>query len=103
MSQIHAASQRASTGRVEAPNGTRQPAVPVKKSMTPIYLVCLEDGKRFSLAEAWSAHAVQHDAEQYRNKRSLPADYPMRRARLCGGTFATAKKIGLGQQRRRRK
>src|SRR5207245_4855247 len=47
ISQIHAALLRVSTGRVETPLEPTRPAVSVKKSMTPDYLVCLEDGKRF--------------------------------------------------------
>src|ERR1700692_4890043 len=47
ISQVHAALLRVSTGRVEAPLEPAKPAVSVKKSMTPDYLVCLEDGKRF--------------------------------------------------------
>src|SRR5256885_13103656 len=47
ISQIHAALLRVSTGRAEAPSEPAKPAISVKRSMTPEYLVCLEDGKRF--------------------------------------------------------
>ncbi len=62
ISQIHAALLRVSGGRIETPLEPAKPAVSIKKSMTPDYLVCLEDGKRFKSLKRHSAHAIQHDA-----------------------------------------
>jgi len=101
--QIHAALQRVSTGRVETPMEPAKPAVSVKKSMTPDYLVCLEDGKRFKSLKRHLRTQYNMTPEQYRDKWSLPADYPMVAPNYAVARSALAKKMGLGQQRRRRK
>jgi len=103
ISQIHAALLRVSTGRVEAPLEPAKPAVSVKKSMTPDYLVCLEDGKRFKSLKTPSAHAIQHDAGTIPGQMGLPADYPMVAPNYAVARSQLAKKMGLGQQRRRPK
>src|SRR3979490_2145384 len=67
ISQIHAALQRVSTGRTEAaPLEPAKPAVSVKKSMTPDYLVCLEDGKRFKSLKRHLRTQYNMTPEQYR-------------------------------------
>src|SRR6476660_6505319 len=73
ISQIHSALLRVSSGRVEMPSEPARPAVSVKKSMTPHYLVCLEDGKRFkSLKRDLRTHHNM-TPEQDRDKGGLPA------------------------------
>src|ERR1700742_5233346 len=74
--QIHAALLRVSTGRAELPLEPAKPAVPVKKSMTADYLVCLEDGKRFKSLKRHLRTQYGMTPEQYRDKRSFPPDYP---------------------------
>ena len=103
ISQVHAALQRISTGRSEAPLEPAKPAVSVKKSMTPDYLVCLEDGKRFKSLKRHLRTQYGMTPEQYRDKWSLPADYPMVAPNYAVARSALAKKMGLGQQRQRRK
>jgi predicted transcriptional regulator len=84
---------------VEPPPPT--PAVTVRQSIKPDYLVCLDDGKRFkSLRRHLTTLGMT--AEQYRAKWSLPADYPMVAANYAAQRSAMAKKIGLGQLRNRR-
>ena len=79
---------------------TKLPAVPVRKSITPDYLVCLEDGKRFkSLRRHLRLHGLT--PEQYREKWSLSSDYPMVAPNYSTERSALAKKIGLGQTQRR--
>jgi predicted transcriptional regulator len=74
------------------------PAVPVRKSITPDYLICLDDGLKFkSLRRHLSALGMT--PEQYRAKWKLPADYPMVAANYAAQRSALAKKIGLGQSR----
>jgi predicted transcriptional regulator len=90
--QIHAALLRVSTGRAEPPLEPAKPAVPVKKSMTADYLICLEDGKRFKSLKRHLRTQYSMTPEQYRDKWGLPADYPM-----------VAPNYAVGQQRRRRK
>jgi predicted transcriptional regulator len=81
--------------RVEA----KPPAVPVRKSITPEYLICLEDGKKFkSLRRHLGALGLT--PEQYREKWKLPSDYPMVAPNYAAHRSALARKIGLGQKRK---
>jgi predicted transcriptional regulator len=102
ISQIHAALLRVS-GRVETLAEPAKPAVSVKKSMTPDYLVCLEDGKRFKSLKRHLRTQYNMTPEQYRDKWGLPADYPMVAPNYAVARSDLAKKMGLGQQRQRRK
>ncbi|MEY2503330.1 MAG: hypothetical protein QOI07_3667 [Verrucomicrobiota bacterium] len=101
--QIHAALLRVSTGRAEAPPEPAKPAVPVKKSMTADYLICLEDGKRFKSLKRHLRTQYGMTPEQYRDKWGLAADYPMVAPNYAVARSQLAKKMGLGQQRQRRK
>jgi len=103
ISQIHAALLRVSTGRAELPLEPARPAVPVKKSMTADYLICLEDGKRFKSLKRHLRTQYGMTPEQYRDKWGLPAEYPMVAPNYAVARSQLAKKMGLGQQRRRRK
>ena len=103
ISQIHAALVRVSSGRPEASQEPTKPAVSVKKSMTADYLVCLEDGKRFKSLKRHLRTQYSMTPEQYREKWGLPADYPMVAPNYAVARSQLAKKMGLGQQRRRRK
>ena len=101
--QIHAALLRVSTGRTELPLEPAKPAVPVKKSMTADYLICLEDGKRFKSLKRHLRTQYSMTPEQYRDKWGLPPDYPMVAPNYAVARSQLAKKMGLGQQRRQRK
>src|SRR5438874_2205734 len=103
ISQVHAALQRVAGGRPEAPPEPARPAVAVKKSIHPDYLVCLEDGKRFKSLRRHLRTQYNMTPEQYRDKWNLPPDYPMVAPNYAVARSALAKKMGLGQQRRRRK
>ena len=75
------------------------PAVTVRKSVTPDYLICLDDGRKFkSLRRHLSGLGMT--PEQYRAKWNLPADYPMVAANYAAQRSELAKKIGLGQFRK---
>jgi predicted transcriptional regulator len=100
--QIHAALLRVSSGRVEVPLEPAKPAVSIKRSMTPDYLVCLEDGKRFKSLKRHLRSQYNLTPEQYRDKWGLPADYPMVAPNYAVARSQLAKKMGLGQQRRRK-
>lgn len=103
ISQIHAALVRVSSSSAEAAPEPAKPAVSVKKSMTSDYLVCLEDGKRFKSLKRHLRTQYNMSPEQYREKWGLPADYPMVAPNYAVARSQLAKKMGLGQQRRRRK
>lgn len=102
ISQIHAALLRVSTGGSETALEPVKPAISVKKSMTPDYLVCLEDGKRFKSLKRHLRTQYNMTPEQYREKWGLPSDYPMVAPNYAVARSNLAKKMGLGQQRRRR-
>ena len=103
ISQIHAALVRVSNGGADSVAEPAKPAVSVKKSMTSEYLVCLEDGKRFKSLKRHLRAQYNMSPEQYREKWGLPADYPMVAPNYAVARSQLAKKMGLGQQRRRRK
>jgi predicted transcriptional regulator len=78
----------------------KSPAVPIRKSITPDYLICLDDGKRFkSLRRHLGVLGLT--PEQYREKWKLPSNYPMVAPNYAAQRSALAKKIGLGQKRRK--
>lgn len=103
ISQIHAALLKVSAGRTEQPMEPAKPAIAVKKSITPDYLICLEDGKRFKSLKRHLRTQYSMTPEQYRDKWSLPPDYPMVAPNYAVARSQLAKKMGLGQQLRRRK
>jgi predicted transcriptional regulator len=75
----------------------RAPAVPVKKSMTPDYLICLEDGKKLKMLKRYLRSRYGLTPDQYRTKWGLPADYPMVASNYAARRSEFAKKIGLGR------
>jgi predicted transcriptional regulator len=77
------------------------PAVSVRKSIKPDYLICLEDGKRFKTLKRHLG-ALGMTPEQYRKKWNLPGDYPMVAPNYVVVRSALAKKSGLGQKARKR-
>ena len=84
---------------VELQVEAKPPAVPVRKSITPDYLICLEDGKKFkSLRRHLGALGLT--PEQYRVKWKLPSDYPMVAPNYAAHRSALAKRLGLGQKRK---
>ena len=100
ISQVHAALLRVSTGRVDAPLEPAKPAVSVKKSMTPEYLVCLEDGKRFKSLKRHLRTQYNMTPEQYRDKWGLPPDYPMVAPNYAKARSNLARTMGLGRKRK---
>lgn len=73
-----------------------QPAVPVRKSVTPDYLVCLEDGKKLKMLKRHLRSAYDMSPEDYRERWGLPADYPMVAPNYAKRRSELAKDIGLG-------
>jgi predicted transcriptional regulator len=73
-----------------------QPAVPVKKSVTPEYIVCLEDGKKLKMLKRHLKTAYDMSPEEYRERWGLPADYPMVAPNYAKQRSRLAKDIGLG-------
>jgi predicted transcriptional regulator len=100
MQAVHMALVRLASGAVTpiAPEPPT-PAVPVRKSITPDYIVCLDDGGKFkSLRRHLTAHHGM-TPDQYRAKWGLPADYPMVASNYSAERSKLAKQMGLGQIR----
>lgn len=77
---------------------TQKPAVPIKKSITPDYVVCLEDGKKLKMLKRHLRTTYGLTPEEYRAKWGLPADYPMVAPNYAKQRSSFAKKIGLGRK-----
>jgi len=93
----------AALGKEAAPAAEKpEPAVPVRKSVTPDYIICLEDGKKLKMLKRHLKTAYNLTPEQYRERWGLPADYPMVAPRYAEQRRELAKKISLGTSRRRR-
>lgn len=78
-----------------------EPAVPIRKSITPEFIVCLEDGKKLKMLKRHLKTAYDMTPEQYRERWGLPSTYPMVAPRYAEQRRELAKKIGLGTSRRR--
>ncbi|CAN5347347.1 MucR family transcriptional regulator [soil metagenome] len=85
-----------------APEVKLEPAVSVRSSIKPDYIVCLEDGKKLKMLKRHLMTHYQMTPDDYRAKWSLPADYPMVAPNYAEQRRTLAKKIGLGTKRRRR-
>jgi predicted transcriptional regulator len=84
------------------PEVKQEPAVSIRASIKPDYIVCLEDGKKLKMLKRHLMTHYQMTPEQYRAKWNLPADYPMVAPNYAEQRRSLAKKIGLGTKRRTR-
>lgn len=75
----------------------QKPAVPIKRSVNPDYIVCLEDGKKLKMLKRYLRSNYNMTPEEYRAKWGLPADYPMVAPNYAAQRSEFAKKIGLGR------
>jgi predicted transcriptional regulator len=103
ISQVYAALMRVSGGQAVTAAEPLKPAVSVKRSITPEYLVCLEDGKKFKSLKRHLRTQYDMTPEKYREKWGLPSDYPMVAPNYAAARSQLAKQMGLGQQRRGRR
>jgi predicted transcriptional regulator len=103
INQVHAALMRVISGDTQSPSEPLKPAVPIKRSINPDFVVCLEDGKKFKSLKRHLRTQYNMTPEQYRDKWNLPADYPMVAPNYAAARSQLAKQMGLGQQRRRRR
>jgi predicted transcriptional regulator len=102
ISDVYNALVRVGSGVPVAPSEPPKPAVPVKRSVSNDYIVCLEDGKKFKSLKRHLRTQYGLSPEEYREKWGLPADYPMVAPNYAKARSNLAKQMGLGQQRRRR-
>ena len=103
LADIHGALVRVGSGTAEVQSESLKPAVPIKKSITPDYIICLDDGKKFKSLKRHLRTQYDMTPEEYRERWSLPPDYPMVAPNYAAARSQLAKKMGLGQQRRRRR
>jgi predicted transcriptional regulator len=86
----------------QEPEAPQEPAVSIRSSVKPDYIVCLEDGKKLKMLKRHLMTHYQMTPEEYRAKWKLPADYPMVAPNYAEQRRSLAKKIGLGTKRRKR-
>ncbi len=82
----------------QAASSPPEPAVPIKKSVTPDYVVCLEDGKKLKMLKRHLRSAFDMSPDEYRQRWRLPSDYPMVAPKYAAKRSELAKKIGLGRK-----
>ncbi len=99
IAQTHSSLARLANGTVvPAVEPPKEPAVPVKKSITNDYIICLEDGKKFKSLKRHLATAFGLTPQVYRSKWGLPPDYPMVAPGYAAVRSGLAKQAGLGQK-----
>jgi predicted transcriptional regulator len=97
---VHAALKEVSGGVAVAAESNQEPAVAVKKSVTPDYIICLEDGKKFKSLKRHLRTRYGMTPDEYRTKWGLPHDYPMVAPNYAKERSNLAKRMGLGHARR---
>jgi predicted transcriptional regulator len=98
IARVHAALDHASQGGASASADQLKPVVSIKDSVTPEYIICLNDGKRLKLLKRHLRTVYNMTPDEYRSKWGLPYDYPMVAPKYAASRSALAKKIGLGRQ-----
>lgn len=99
--EVHQALARLSIKGIEVaaePEAPLEPAVPIKKSITPDHIICLEDGRKLKMLKRHLKSAYNLSPDQYREKWGLPKDYPMVAPNYAKKRQELAKKIGLGRK-----
>ncbi len=86
------------SGDAAAAQEPPKPAVPIRKSVTPDFIICLEDGKKLKMLKRHIRTTYSLTPEEYRARWGLPADYPMVAPNYAAQRSAFAKKIGLGRK-----
>jgi predicted transcriptional regulator len=94
---VHRALSGVSTGAEVVEDAPKEPAVPVKRSITPGFLICLEDGRKFKSLKRHLRTKYNMSPEDYRAKWGLPKDYPMVAPDYAKARSELAKQMGLGQ------
>ncbi|ATQ41961.1 MucR family transcriptional regulator [Caulobacter mirabilis] len=94
---VHKALSEVATGTITVEVAPKEPAVPVRRSITPDYLICLEDGRKFKSLKRHLRTKYNMSPEEYRAKWGLPKDYPMVAPNYAKARSDLAKQMGLGQ------
>ncbi|HEX2100674.1 MAG TPA: MucR family transcriptional regulator [Candidatus Synoicihabitans sp.] len=96
--EVHVALQRAPNAQAEPEPEPRQPAVPIRRSVTPDYIVSLEDGRKFKSLKRHLKNTYNMSPDEYRTKWGLPRDYPMVAPNYAKARSELAKTMGLGRK-----
>jgi len=102
ISDVYKALAAAVEGKEEKPSQELKPVVPVRRSVTPDHIICLEDGKKFKSLKRHLRTHYNLTPEQYREKWGLAPDYPMVAPNYAEARSRLAKEMGLGQKRGRK-
>src|SRR5919202_160618 len=97
--QVHSALQQMASGKPEVQAAPQEPAVPIRRSVQPDAITCLEDGKKFKSLKRHLRTAHDMTPQEYRAKWGLKPDYPMVAPNYAASRSELAKKMGLGQKR----
>lgn len=97
---VHSALREVSGAPAVAAESSQEPAVAIKKSVTPDYIICLEDGKKFKSLKRHLRTRYSMTPEEYRAKWGLAHDYPMVAPNYAKERSNLAKRMGLGHARR---
>ena len=100
---VYGALTRVTNPEANSPATNAKPAVSIKKSITPDYIICLEDGKKLKMLKRHLRTAYNLTPEQYRQKWGLASDYPMVAPNYAAARSRLAKQMGLGQTRTKRR
>ena len=100
INDIHQALSRVTLNLAPAEREELRPAIPVKRSVTPDYIICLEDGKKFKSLKRHLRTHYDLTPERYREKWGLPPDYPMVAPNYAVARSKLARQMGLGQRPR---
>jgi predicted transcriptional regulator len=98
ISDVHSALRNLNRDGAPAPAEELKPAVPVRKSIAPDYIICLEDGKKFKSLKRHLRTHYDMSPEEYREKWGLPSDYPMVASNYSATRSRLAKDNGLGRK-----
>jgi len=97
---VSSALKQLGQGENGANKAAGKPAVPIRRSITPDYIICLEDGRKLKMLKRHLRTTFSMTPDEYRARWGLPADYPMVAPNYAKRRSEFAKKIGLGQKRR---
>jgi predicted transcriptional regulator len=95
---VHSALSQAPNGKAEAPAEPQTPAVPIRKSVTPDYIISLENGQKFKSIRRHLMNSYGMTPDEYRTKWGLPRDYPMVAPNYAKTRSDLAKSLGLGRK-----
>ena len=97
---VSSALKQLGQGESGANKAAGKPAVPIRRSITPDYIICLEDGRKLKMLKRHLRTTFGMTPDEYRARWGLPVDYPMVAPNYARRRSEFAKKIGLGQKRR---